>query len=126
MRPFKAGLETRLFIGALWAVVVVAAHPLLAHHSFAMFDTAKRVTMSGSVTAFEWTNPHVYIEIDVPDEKGVVKHWSVELGSPSILMQAGWTGGSVSFRGELRSGQTPDYQKLYHAAEIRSRSAATG
>jgi hypothetical protein len=90
MRPFKAGLETRLFIGALWAVVVVAAHPLLAHHSFAMFDTAKRVTMSGSVTAFEWTNPHVYIEIDVPDEKGVVKHWSVELGSPSILMQAGW------------------------------------
>ena len=90
MRPFKAGLETRLFIGVLWAVVVVAARPLLAHHSFAMFDTAKRVTMSGSVTAFEWTNPHVYIEIDVPDEKGVVKHWSVELGSPSILMQAGW------------------------------------
>ena len=90
MRPFKAGLETRLFIGGLWAVVVVAGHPLLAHHSFAMFDTAKRVTMSGSVTAFEWTNPHVYIEIDVPDEKGVVKHWSVELGSPSILMQAGW------------------------------------
>ena len=90
MRPFKAGLETRLFIGVLWAVVAVAARPLLAHHSFAMFDTAKRVTMSGSVTAFEWTNPHVYIEIDVPDEKGVVKHWSVELGSPSILMQAGW------------------------------------
>ena len=46
--------------------------------------------MSGTVTAFEWTNPHVYIELDVPDEKGVVKHWSVELGSPSILMQAGW------------------------------------
>ena len=46
--------------------------------------------MSGTVTAFEWTNPHAYIEIDVPDEKGVVKHWSVELGSPSILMQAGW------------------------------------
>jgi uncharacterized protein DUF6152 len=90
MRSFKAGLETRRFIGVLWAVVVVAAPPLLAHHSFAMFDTAKRVTMSGSVTAFEWTNPHVYIEIDVPDEKGVVKHWSVELGSPSILMQAGW------------------------------------
>jgi len=90
MRADKAGLKTRLCIGVLWATVVVAAHPLLAHHSFAMFDTAKRVTMSGSVTAFEWTNPHVYIEIDVPDEKGVVKHWSVELGSPSILMQSGW------------------------------------
>ena len=74
---------------------IVGAIPLHAHHSFAMFDTAKRVTMAGTVTAFEWTNPHVYIEIDVPDdkgdkEKGGVKHWSVELGSPSILMQAGW------------------------------------
>jgi hypothetical protein len=61
-----------------------------AHHSFAMFDTAKRVTVVGTVTAFEWTNPHVYIELDVPGEKGAVKHWSIELGSPSILMQAGW------------------------------------
>ena len=42
-----------------------------------------------------------------------------------ILMQAGWTGGSVSFRGELRSRQASDYHKLYQAAEIRSRSAAT-
>jgi Family of unknown function (DUF6152) len=86
----RAGLQTRLCVGVLWCAVVFAARPLLAHHSFAMFDTAKRVTMTGTVTAFEWTNPHVYIEIDVPDDKGVVKHWSVELGSPSILMQAGW------------------------------------
>ena len=71
-------------------VVILAAAPVAAHHSFAMFDTAKRVTLVGTVTAFEWTNPHVYIELDVPGEKGAVKHWSVELGSPSILMQAGW------------------------------------
>jgi hypothetical protein len=69
---------------------VVASGRLDAHHSFAMFDTAKRVTLVGTVTGFEWTNPHVYIELDVPDDKGVVKHWSVELGSPSILQQAGW------------------------------------
>jgi hypothetical protein len=62
----------------------------IAHHSFAMFDQTKQTTLTGTVTAFEWTNPHAYIEIDVPDEKGVVKHWSVELGSPSILMQSGW------------------------------------
>ena len=83
-------MKTRLYVGALVCAVILATPPLLAHHSFAMFDTAKRLTMSGTVTAFEWTNPHVYIEIDVPDEKGTVKHWSVELGSPSILMQAGW------------------------------------
>jgi hypothetical protein len=69
---------------------VAGARPALAHHSFAMFDTARRVTMAGTVTAFEWTNPHAYIELEVPDEKGAVKHWSVELGSPSILMQGGW------------------------------------
>ena len=63
---------------------------LAAHHSFAIFDTAKSVTLSGTVTAFEWTNPHAYIEIDVPQAGGGIKHWSVELGSPSILMQGGW------------------------------------
>jgi hypothetical protein len=83
-------VTTRLSVGVLCCAVLLAARPLSAHHSFAMFDTAKRVTMSGTVTSFEWTNPHAYIEIDVPDEKGVTKHWSVELGSTSILMQAGW------------------------------------
>ena len=76
-----------LFV-ALCTLAVPAA--LTAHHSFAMFDQTKRVTLNGSVTSFEWTNPHAYIEIDVPDEKGGVKHWSVELGSPSILQQGGW------------------------------------
>ena len=61
----------------------------LLHHSFAMFDTTKQMTLVGTVTAFEWTNPHAYIELDVPGESGV-KHWSIELGSPSILQQAGW------------------------------------
>lgn len=62
----------------------------MAHHSFAMFDQTKQVTLTGTVTVFEWTNPHAYIEIDVPDEKGGITHWSVEMGSPSILMQSGW------------------------------------
>ena len=75
---------------ALGAVLVFTAARATAHHSFAMFDTTKRVTLAGTVTAFEWTNPHAYIELDVQDEKGVTTHWSIELGSPSILMQGGW------------------------------------
>src|SRR3954466_6287004 len=63
---------------------------LLAHHSFTMFDLTKRITLVGSVTSFEWTNPHSYIEIDVPGDPGAVKHWSIEMGSPSILQQSGW------------------------------------
>jgi hypothetical protein len=74
------------FAAAMW----FAGATLKAHHSFAMFDQTREVTLTGSVTVFEWTNPHAYIEIDVPGEKGTVRHWSVEMGSPSILMQSGW------------------------------------
>ena len=72
------------------AALLTLAYPVLAHHSFTMFDMTKRITVSGTVSSFEWTNPHCYIEIDSLDEAGAVKHWSVELGSPSILQQAGW------------------------------------
>lgn len=83
-----------------------------AHHSFVMFDMTKSLTISGNVTSFEWTNPHAYIEIDVPGEGGAVKHWSVEMGSPSILQQSGWKfstlkpGSKVTLQiNPLRSGE---------------------
>jgi hypothetical protein len=71
------------------------------------------VTIIGTVTEFQWTNPHSYIEIDVPDDKGAVKHWSIELGSPSILQQSGWKFSSLK-KGDkttliispLKSGQS--------------------
>ncbi len=72
------------------AAAIALAIPVLAHHSFTMFDTTKQITITGTVTSFEWTNPHSYIEIDVADEAGAVKHWSIEMGSPSILQQSGW------------------------------------
>jgi hypothetical protein len=62
----------------------------LAHHSFAMFDTANPLTLTGVVTDFQWTNPHVYIELDVAEGIKGAKHWTIELGSPSILMRGGW------------------------------------
>lgn len=76
-------------VGVLFVAVAMAV-PLAAHHSFAMFDTAKPITLEAVVTSFEWTNPHAYIEVDAADGKGGVTHWSIELGSTSILMRAGW------------------------------------
>jgi hypothetical protein len=75
---------------AVAAVLAMVAGPALAHHSFTMFDASKQITLTGTVTSFEWTNPHAYIEIDAMDANGAVKHWSIELGSPSILLKSGW------------------------------------
>jgi hypothetical protein len=82
-------LRLKLVFGLLAAVAIVSL-PVRAHHSFVMFDTTKQTTLAGTVTSFEWTNPHCYIELDVKEAAGTVKHWSVELGSPSILQQGGW------------------------------------
>jgi hypothetical protein len=76
-------------VGALLGCLAVGGSGLFAHHSFAMFDTANQITLTGMVTSVEWTNPHVYIELDVAEGQ-TVKHWSIELGSPSILQRGGW------------------------------------
>jgi len=72
------------------AVSALIAAPTLAHHSFAMFDQRKIVTLDGTVTEFQWTNPHAFIEIDVPTA-GKLVHWSIELNSPNNLRRQGWT-----------------------------------
>jgi hypothetical protein len=71
-------------------VAFAAVGTVTAHHSFAMFDSAKPLTLTGIVTDFQWTNPHVYIELDVQEGGGAAKHWTIELGSTSILMRGGW------------------------------------
>lgn len=76
--------------GCLGLAALLAPPAATAHHSFAMFDHVNRVTLAGTVTRFEWTNPHVYIELDVPDGKGGAKHYSIECASVNVLMRTGW------------------------------------
>src|SRR3954470_19672240 len=79
----------------------------LLHHSFAMFDTTRTVTLVGTVTAFEWTNPHAYIELDVPGDGGATSHWTIELGSPSILQQGGWKFKDLKFGDKITAIVNP-------------------
>lgn len=61
-----------------------------AHHSFAMFDRERTVTITGVIREFQWTNPHSWIQITVTDEAGKVTEWSLEGGSPGIMSRNGW------------------------------------
>ncbi len=91
--------------------MVLTALPVAAHHSFAMFDQREIMTLEGVVTQFQWTNPHAFIELDVPQDGGT-SHWSIELNSPNNLTRQGWrrtslrSGERVTLRmNPLRSGQ---------------------
>ena len=66
-----------------------------AHHSFAMFDLAKEVTVKGKVKKFQWTNPHAYIQLVAKDAQGKEVEYSLEMGAPMYLYARGWRPGSL-------------------------------
>ncbi len=81
-------------IGAVLALVL-AAH-VSAHHSFAAeFDINKPVTLTGTVTRLEWANPHIWVYLEVADERGAVQAWQCEGGAPNTLTRNGWSKDSL-------------------------------
>lgn len=70
---------------------VAAASVAAAHHGFAVFDTSSQKTITGTVKLFEWTNPHTWVWLDVPNDKGGVDTWGFEGMSPNFLGRRGWT-----------------------------------
>jgi hypothetical protein len=72
------------------AALALAGGGAQAHHSFAMFDMQKTVTVSGTVKQFQWTNPHAYIQLVAKDASGRDVEWSMEMGAPMYLYARGW------------------------------------
>jgi Family of unknown function (DUF6152) len=72
------------------ATFAIYAIPAVAHHSFAMFDAEKTVTLNGSVKEFQWTNPHAWIMLNVANQQGQANVWAIELNGPSGLARDGW------------------------------------
>jgi hypothetical protein len=80
---------------AVLVLGLAVAGTCLAHHSFAMFDQTQRVTLKGTVTEFQWTNPHAFIHLDVVGADGAKENWAIELNSPNNLKRQGWSSTSL-------------------------------
>lgn len=79
------------------AAVLLTVLPLaaFAHHSFAMFDMQKDVSLNGTVKSFNWESPHSWLQVMVRDAAGGNQEWSLEMGAPSSLYRSGWRQASV-------------------------------
>ena len=77
-------------LGLAGIAVAVCTMPAAAHHSFAMFDAGKKVTLAGTVKEFQWTNPHAFILMMVANSDGQAEQWSIEMGGPGGLARQGW------------------------------------
>ena len=87
-------LATVIAVGVLLAGA--AALPLAAHHAFAAeFDAKKPVRFEGTVTKMDWTNPHVWVHVDVKKPDGKVENWAFEAGTPNVLFRRGFTKNSL-------------------------------
>jgi hypothetical protein len=80
---------------AVVAILLMVSSPVQAHHGTAAFDMNRWVSLKGTVTSFEWTNPHSYVYLDVKDDKGNVEKWTSEGGSPLMLSRYGWNRESI-------------------------------
>jgi hypothetical protein len=96
---FSRAAKSLLGIAALICTATVSQ----AHHSFAaQYDSNKPTSMAGVVTKVEWTNPHVYIYVDVTDAKTQkVNNWGFEMGPPHMLQKAGWKRNSLKIGEEV-------------------------
>jgi len=71
--------------------LLVCGGSALAHHGVAGYDLSKTVTVHGTVTKFDWSNPHVVVYVDAKGDSGEVQHWTIEFASPVHMVRAGWS-----------------------------------
>lgn len=126
-------MKSALVLAGTALAMLAGAIPVAAHHSFAMFDSARRTSWTGTVVEFRWVNPHTFIIVDVPrtrEHPELAGRWMIEGGSPNIMSRQGWRrnlfapGDTITIVGyPLRDGSKggslfyalgPDGNRLYH------------
>ena len=96
----RVGSRALQFAAALLAAPLMTG-PAAAHHSFAMFDNSRSITLHGKVSLFQWTNPHAYLEVDAEQPGGGTKHYTLEMTSINMMSRGGWTSRTVKAGDEV-------------------------
>lgn len=96
----------------LIATGLLTTVPALAHHSTAMFDRNKRIWVEGTVKEWQWTNPHVWLQVMAPDSAGKVVEQGFELGAPNTLIRDGFRKNSFKPGDKVKVFVSPRYEGL--------------
>jgi hypothetical protein len=81
--------------------LIVASTALVAHHGANLYDTSKPVVLKGTITKFQWSNPHNQIYFDVKDDKGALVHWIAATEPPLVMLERGWSARSLKAGDEV-------------------------
>ena len=98
---------SRVQFGWLAFIILIMANTALAHHSFAVFDHTRTLSLKGSVTRFQWSNPHGFLDVDVQDADGTVKHYTLELTSINMLQRVGWKSSMIKAGDQVKVVTAP-------------------
>lgn len=90
-----------VFVVSVAITVLSVAGTAFAHHSFAVYDHSHTVNVKGTVTKWQWSNPHAYLDIDV-NEAGAVKHYTLEGTSINMLQRTGWRSNMIKAGDEVK------------------------
>ena len=80
-----------LVVLAAAASLLIFSGAAMAHHGVAGYDMTKTITVHGTVTKFDWSNPHVVVYLDAKNDGGDMQHWTIEFASPVHMVRAGWS-----------------------------------
>lgn len=119
-------MKSKLLAASVWGTVLLTiATPLLAHHGGAQYDAKNPVTVTGTVTEFRFTNPHVQIHFDVKNENGDVDKWVAETASPQRLFSFGWNAKTLKAGDKITvtGAQLKDGQKIMSIIKLTGGNA---
>jgi Family of unknown function (DUF6152) len=91
----------------LGLTILTIAGTAIAHHSFAVYDHTRSLTLKGAVTKWQWSNPHAYLDIDVKDASGTVKHYTLEGTSINMLQRVGWRSNMIKAGDQVTAVAAP-------------------